>query len=62
MRISSQTIVQKDKNNKPIHLPVDKVIDYYINYKQQGGEKKISEIKIIRTYNIHQNTTYQLKY
>ena len=62
MRISSQTIVQKDKNNKPIHLPVDKVIDYYINYKQQGDEKKISEIKIIRTYNIHQNTTYQLKY
>lgn len=62
VRISSQTIVQKDKNNKPIHLPVDKVIDYYINYKQQGGEKKISEIKIIRTYNIHQNTTYQLKY
>ena len=62
MRISSQTIVQKDKNNKPIHLPVDKVIDYYINYKQQDGEKKISEIKIIRTYNIHQNTTYQLKY
>ena len=62
VRISSQTIVQKDKNNKPIHLPVDKVIDYYINYKQQDGEKKISEIKIIRTYNIHQNTTYQLKY
>ena len=62
VRISSQTIVQKDKNNKPIHLPVDKVIDYYINYKQQGDEKKISEIKIIRTYNIHQNTTYQLKY
>lgn len=61
-RITSQTKVLKDKDNKPINLLVDKVILYDITFKEENGQQVIDEFDVLGTYSIHQNITYQLKY
>jgi hypothetical protein len=61
-RITSQTKVLKDKDNKPINLLVDKVIQYNIIFKEESGQRVIDKFETECTYSIHQNITYQLKY
>lgn len=61
-RITSQSKVLKDKDNKPINLLVDKVIQYDITFKEESGQQVIDKFDEKCTYNIHQNITYQLNY
>ena len=61
-RITSQSKVLKDKDNKPINLLVDKVIQYDITFKEESGQQVIDKFNEKCTYNIHQNITYQLNY
>ena len=44
-RITSQTKVLKDKDNKPINLLVDKVIQYNIIFKEENGQQVIDEFE-----------------
>ncbi|GJH39676.1 hypothetical protein RCZ04_02260 [Capnocytophaga sp. HP1101] len=54
--------VEKDSNNKPLNLMVDKICKYTLRYTTENNQKKLSQIELNVIFKPHLVTHYELHY